>query len=145
MWWSGNDAGFGGVGISVKGEIFGNVVEVGRKNDRVMLIELTLGREVIRFICAHGPQSGRPDTEKVCFYDEMASEWDWGSSSEIIVSLEDFNGHVGICADGFEGVYGGMVLGKEIQKEENCWSFVQKRAVRGEHLVLQSRQKENDL
>ena len=31
MWWSGNDAGFGGVGILVKEEISGNVVEVKRK------------------------------------------------------------------------------------------------------------------
>ena len=38
---------------------------------------------------AYGPQSGRPDAEKVHFYDEMGSEWDLGSSSEIIVSLGD--------------------------------------------------------
>ena len=47
LWWSGNDAGFGGVGILVKEEISGNVVEVGRKSDRVMAIVLTLGREVM--------------------------------------------------------------------------------------------------
>ena len=39
-----------------------------------MAIVLTLGRKVIGIICAYGPQSGRPDTDKVCFYDEMASE-----------------------------------------------------------------------
>ena len=39
--WSGNDAGFGGVGILVKEEISGNVVEVRRKSDRVMAIVLT--------------------------------------------------------------------------------------------------------
>ena len=71
LWWSGNDAGFGGVGILVKEEISGNVVEVRRKSDRVMAIVLTLGREVICIICAYKPQSGRPNTEKVHFYDEM--------------------------------------------------------------------------
>ena len=79
MWWSGNDAGFGGVGILVKEKISGNVVEVRRKSDRVIVIVLTLGREVMRVICAYGPQSGRPDAEKVRFYDEMGSEWDLGS------------------------------------------------------------------
>ena len=54
-------------------------------------------------VCA---KSERPDTKKVSFYDKMASEWDLGSSSEIIVSLGDFNGHVGKCAEGFEGVHG---------------------------------------
>ena len=74
LWWSGNDAGFGGVGILVKEEISRNVVEVRRKSDRVMAIVLTLGREVMQIICAYGPQSRRPDAEKVRFYDEMASE-----------------------------------------------------------------------
>ena len=128
LWWSGNDAGFGGVGILVKEEISGNVVEVRRKSDRVMAIVLTLGREVMRVICAYGPQSGRPDAEKVHFYDEMGSKWDLGSSSEIIVSLGDFNGHVGKYAEGFEGIHGGMVLGKEMQKEKDCWSFVMKES-----------------
>ena len=59
LWWSGNDAGFGGFGILVKEEISGNVVEVKRKSDRVMTMVLTLGREVISVICAYGPQSGR--------------------------------------------------------------------------------------
>ena len=73
LWWSGNDAGFGGVGISMKEDIPGNVVEV--ISDRVMAIVLTLGnRDVMRIICAYGPQSGRPNTEKVRFYDKMASE-----------------------------------------------------------------------
>ena len=75
----------------MKEEISGNVVEVRRKSDRVMVIVLTLGREVIHVICAYGPQSGRLDAEKVHFYDEMGSEWDLGSSCEIIVSLGDFN------------------------------------------------------
>ena len=106
LWWSGNDVGFGGVGILVKEEISGNIVEVKRKSDKVMAIVLTLGREVTPIIYAYGPQRGRPDTEKVRFYDEMTSEWNLGSFSEIIVFLGDFNGHVGKCAEGFEGVNG---------------------------------------
>ena len=74
LWRSGNDAGFGGVGILVKEEISGNVVEIRRKSDKVMVIVLTLGKEVMRVVSAYGPQSGRSDEEKVCFYDKMASE-----------------------------------------------------------------------
>ena len=77
LWWSGKDAGFGGVGILVKEEISENVLEVRRKSDRVITIALTSGREVMRIICAYGPQSGRPETEKVRFCDEMASEQDF--------------------------------------------------------------------
>ena len=136
LWWSGNDVGFGGVGILVKEEISGNVEEVRRKSDRVMAIVLTLGREVMRVICAYGPQSGRPDAEKVHFYDEMGSEWDLGSSSEIIVSLRDFNGHVGKCAEGFEGVHGGNGVGKRNAAGRRLLEFCDERAVRGKYLVL---------
>ena len=66
----------------------------------------------------------------------MASERDLGNFSEIIVSLGDFNGHLGKCADDFDGAHGGMVLGKEMQKEEDCWSSVMKQSfVCGKHLV----------
>ena len=44
----------------------------------------------------------------------MASKGDLGSSRRIIVSLGDFNGHVRKRAEDFEGVHGGMVLGKEM-------------------------------
>ena len=53
---------------------------------------LTSGREAIRIICAYRPQSEKPDTEKVRFYAEMASEWNLGSCSEIIISWGNFNG-----------------------------------------------------
>ena len=73
MFFSAHDAGFAGVRILVKEEISRNVVKVRRKSNRVMAIVLTLGREVIRIICAHGPQSRKPDTEKVRFCDEIVS------------------------------------------------------------------------
>ena len=77
LWWPGNDAGFKGVGNLVKKEISGNVVEVRRKSDRVIAIVRTLDRKVMRIIRAYGSRSQRPDTEKVHFYDDMASEWDF--------------------------------------------------------------------
>ena len=60
----------------------------------------------------YGQQSGRPDTKKVCFYDEMESGWDLRNSNKIIVSLGDFNEHVGKCPKGFEGVHRGNGIWK---------------------------------
>ena len=102
----------------MKEEMSGNAVEVRRKSDVVMAVVLTLGRKVMHIICAYGPQSRRPDTEKVHFYDEMRSEWDLKSSSKIIF-FGEFQWRLGKCAEGFKGVHGGMVLGKEMQKEED--------------------------
>ena len=81
----------------------------------------------MRIIWAYGPQSGRPVTEKVRFYDEKTSEWDFGSFSEIIISLRDFNGHVGECAEGFEGVYGGNGIGKRNAEGRRLLEFCDKR------------------
>ena len=116
LWWSGNDVGFGGVGILVKEEISGNVVEVKRKSDRVMAIVLNIGREVMCIICVYEPQSGRPEAEKVRFYDEMGIEWYLGSFVEIIVSLGDFNRDVGNVLTVFKVYTGGMVLGKKCRR-----------------------------
>ena len=67
----------------------------------------------MRIICAYGPLSGRPDTKKLRFYDKMASEWDVESSGEIFLSLGDFNGYVGKCAESFEGVHEENGIGKK--------------------------------
>ena len=93
-----------------------------------MVIVLTLGREVMRITCVYGPQSGRPDSEKIRFYDEVGSEWDLGVQVKSLFVW-------GISMDMWKNVLmvlkvytGGMVLGKEIQKEEDCWSFVIKES-----------------
>ena len=54
-------------------EISGKVVVVTRKRYRVMAVVLTLNREVMQIICMYGPQSRRPHTEKVCFFDDVVS------------------------------------------------------------------------
>ena len=102
-----------------------------------MAIVLILGRKVMRIICAYGPQSRRPDAEKVCFYDEMGSKWDLESCSQIIVSLGDFNGHVLRVLKAYTG---GMILGKEMQKED-CWSFVMKKSCAWQTLSLKRQTK----
>ena len=40
-----------------------------------MQIALVFGEEVARVICAYAPQSGKPDSEKERFYEDIAREW----------------------------------------------------------------------
>ena len=103
------------MGILVKEELCENVVEVRRRCDRVMTIELVFGEEVVRLICAHAPQSGKPDSEKGRFYEEMACEWSMANANEMVLELGDFNGHVGKYAKGFEGIHEGIHGGIHIQ------------------------------
>ena len=112
LWWCGNDDKTGGVGILVKEELCEKVVEVRRRCDGVMGIGLVFGEEVVRVICANAPQSGKPDSEKELFYEEMAREWSMANANEMVLRLGDFNGHVGKCAEGFEGIHGGYGIGK---------------------------------
>ena len=103
-------------------------MEVRRKRDRVMAIVLTLGREVMRITCAYGPQSERPDTEKVRFMTkwQVSGTWEVLVKSSFLweISLDMWKNVLRVLK-----VYmGEMVLGKEMQKED-CWSSVMKNAL----------------
>ena len=64
----------------------------------------------------------------------MASEGDlgiilWNHSSEIILSLEDFNGHAGKCAEGLEGIHGGNDIIKRNAEGRRLLEFCDEKAL----------------
>ena len=67
-----------------------------------MAMLLVFEDEVIKVICAYAPHVGRSECKKDHFYNNMASEWDFQNPGEVILGLEDFNGHVEKRIDGFE-------------------------------------------
>ena len=81
----------------VKEELCENVVEIRRRCDRVMAIGLVFGEEVVRVICAYAPQSGKPDSEKERFCEEMVREWSVANTTQMVLGLGDVNGHVQMC------------------------------------------------
>ena len=123
LWWSGNSSGIGGVRILVKEELCEKVVDVRRKCDRVMVIVLACGEQVIRVISAHGPQAERPIEVKHRFYDELAAEYELRNPSEVVFGLVDFNERVGEEIEGFEGVHGGIGIGKRNAKGRMLLEF----------------------
>ena len=62
---------------------------------------------MLRLICEYAPQSGRCLEEKQSFYDEQKCEWDMHSADDLVMCLDDINGHVARHNDGFDGVHGG--------------------------------------
>ena len=66
----------------------------------------------MRVMCAYAPQSEKPDAENERFYEGMAREWSMGNANELVLGLGYFNGHVGKCAEGFEGIHGRYAIGK---------------------------------
>ena len=123
LWWSGNSSGIGGMGILVKEEICEKVVDVRRKSDKVMVVVLAFGKQVIRVISAYGPQAGRLLEEKHRFYDELAGEYQQQNPSEVVFGLGDSNGHVGEEIEGFEGVRGGNGIGQRNAKGRMLLEF----------------------
>ena len=67
LWWSGNQEGYGEVGVLVKEELYKKVNEVRRVDDRVMSLAIFF-EEVLRVVCAHASQSGRSMKEKYYFF-----------------------------------------------------------------------------
>ena len=41
----------------------------------------------MRVICAHAPQSDKPDAEKERFSEEMAREWSMANANELVLAL----------------------------------------------------------
>ena len=62
-------------------------------------------------ICGHAPQSGCSLEEKQSFYDKLKCKWDMHSADNLVICIDDFNGHVGRHIHGFGEVHGGCGVG----------------------------------
>ena len=96
----------------MKEELHEKVVEVRRRSDRVMTVVMVLEEEVLRIICVYGSQSGRTAAEKEHFYDDLRNEGDLHRVGELVLGMDDFNGHVGKRIEGYEDVHGGNGIGE---------------------------------
>ena len=129
------------MGILVKEELCENVVNVRRRCDRVMAFGLVFGEEVVRVICADAPQSGKPGAEKERLYEEMTREWSMEKANELVLGLEDFNGHVGKCAEGFEDIHGGYGIEKRSAEGRMLLDFCDQKELRVENTRYKKRDK----
>ena len=96
----------------MKEELCEEVVEVGLVSDTVMTVVVVFEEDVLRLVCGYAPQSGRSLEFKQSLYDELKCESDVHSADDLVISLGDFNGHVGWHIDEFDGVHGGYGLGQ---------------------------------
>ena len=58
LFYSGKDRHRNGVGIIVAKDLVDNIVSVVRKGDRIMLVKMVIGEDIINFISAYAPQVG---------------------------------------------------------------------------------------
>ena len=71
LWYVGLDRRRSGVGILVANDILKQVVEVRRWNERIMLVRIVVGEEIISIISVYGPQVGLDEQVKREFWDNL--------------------------------------------------------------------------
>ena len=112
FYWSGDDTGFGGVGLLVEEALIENVVSVVRINNRIMYLRLMIGKKIIRIFSVYAPQTGLPEATKEKFYNDLLSQTSITPDEELLLVCGDLNGHVGKNTAGFEDVHGGNGFGE---------------------------------
>ena len=122
-YWSGNNNRTNGVGILLAKKWTDSVFEVQRPSDRIILLKLIIGKEIYTFLSVYAPQTGRPDAEKDIFYDQLNSIIAKVPSNEVLIPGGDWNGHVGVSADGFEEVHGGFGFGERNEEGDRLLEF----------------------
>jgi hypothetical protein len=112
-----------GVGIIVDMNFKDDIVTVIRKGDRLILVKLVLGENIINIVSAYAPQVGLDEHTKVQFWEQMDELIQEIPLGEKIYIGGDFNGHVGEDRVGYEIVHGGHGFGDRNDGGESILDF----------------------
>ena len=74
LYWKGEEAGRGGVGLMVKHDLVESVMEVKRVSPRIISIDIVVNEKVVNVISVYAPQSGKSEEEKEKFYVDLTAE-----------------------------------------------------------------------
>jgi len=91
------------------------VVEVRRKSDRIMAIKVVMGSEILNVVSVYPPQIGLPDDIKMQFWEDLDMVIQDAPRSEKLFIGRDFNGYIGVEADGYDTAHGGFDYGEKKQ------------------------------
>ena len=100
-----------GVGIILSKELKDTVVEVNRKDDRIMWLKLELKDLNINVFSIYAPQTGCPDEEKEKFWTDLQEEMEKVDDNEKCIVNGDLNGHIGTNNDSIRCIHGGNYFG----------------------------------
>ena len=123
LYYSGKQRNKNGIGIIVDKNLKKDVVNVIRKGDRIILIKLVIGRDIINIISAYAPQVGLDEQTKTQFWELMDELIRGVPSDEKLYIGGDFNGHVGRDCVGYELVHGGHGFGDRNGDGERILDF----------------------
>ena len=123
FFWQGDSLGIAGVGIVLADKWVDKVVRVDRVSDRIITLELLIGKTVTTFISVYAPQSGRSEEEKDSFYDALRATVAKIADKKLVIIAGDLNGHVGRGSEGYEGIHGGRGYGTRNREGDRILEF----------------------
>ncbi|XP_047264729.1 uncharacterized protein LOC124896896 [Capsicum annuum] len=123
MWYSGSERHQNGVGILVDEEFRWQVVEVMRVSDRLMTIKLVIGGFTLHVRSVYVSQTGLDAEVKARFWEALDEVLRSVPSSENIVIVRDFNGHIGVLPGGYDDVHESFDFGDRNGEGEALLDF----------------------
>jgi hypothetical protein len=125
FYWKGGEERSMGVGVLVAERWIEKVIEVNRFDDRIMLVRVLVGKQVVNIVSVYAPQAGRLMAEKEDFWVALGKVVDGCRDKEGLIVCGDMNGHVGVDLDGFGGVHGGNGYGARNVEGEMLLEFAE--------------------
>ena len=123
LYYSGKDRRRNGVGLIVAKGLMENIMATIRKGDRIMLVKLVIGGNIVSVISTCTPHVGLDNQTKRDFWEQMDEILQEIPVGENLVIGGDFNGHVGIDKLGYERVHGGYGFGDRNDAGESILDF----------------------
>jgi len=100
-----------------------NVIEVKKLSERIMLIRVSIGMNILNVISGYAPQVGRAIVDKEEFLLALSKVVDGIGQEELVVIEGDTNGQLGALATGYEGVHEGKGYGERNTEGEMQLEF----------------------
>ncbi|XP_066994814.2 craniofacial development protein 2-like, partial [Anabrus simplex] len=95
-----------GIGLFIRNTIARNIVSVGHVNERIMWVDLAVGRIRTRIVSVYSPCEGADEDEVDKFYEALSDIVVRVNSKDRIVLMGDFNARVGHRTEGYKRVIG---------------------------------------
>ena len=103
-----NEEGRNGVGIVLSSEMKKEVIEVSKRNDRIIWMRIMVGNCTVNIFSAYAPQTGCPEEEKDGFWSDLEEEIEKVPENERCIVGGDLNGHVGQDNRVIDRIHGGQ-------------------------------------
>ncbi|XP_071715180.1 uncharacterized protein [Rutidosis leptorrhynchoides] len=116
LWFSGSRVARNGVGIIIGPPYNENVVDVGRRSDRIMSVTLVIQEVTYTVISAYAPYAGLGAAEKRLFWESLDEAVRMCPLDHRLLIGGDLNGHIGTDIEGYLGAHGGF--GYSVRNEE---------------------------